>query len=341
MWLKRKSPADVQQIQARAVTLQNGALALGDVALNAPGANEILIKVAYAGVNRADLLQRQGLYAPPEDASPILGLEVSGTIAAFGSNVIGWSEGENVCALVNGGGYSDYVVVPASQVLSVPPRLSMQEAACIPEACVTAWMALVQEGRLRDGETVLVHGGASGVGIMMVQLAQLLGAHVIATAGSAEKCAFIGGFGAKAIAYRDVDFVQEVLTLTEQRGVDVIIDILGGPKAATHLNLLRKGGRLVTIAFLEGNEAEHLPLSRLLTRHLHWSGVTLRGQSPQNKAELMEAVRKRVLPYLATGAVRPVIDSVFPLAQAEEAHTRMQERLHCGKILLEVAAHPE
>jgi len=341
MWLKRKSAASTSQLEARALVLADNVMQMGTITLPEPGPDELLIKVAYAGVNRADLLQRAGHYAPPADASPILGLEVSGTIAAYGKNVIGWSEGENVCALVNGGGYCEYVLVPKTQVLAVPPRLTMQEAAAIPEACVTAWMALVQEGRLRDGETVLVHGGASGVGIMMVQLAQLLGARVIATAGSAEKCAFVSQFGASAIPYREMDFVQETARITENRGVDVIIDILGAPKAAAHLSLLRKGGRLVTIAFLEGNKAELLPLSALLTRHLKWSGTTLRGQSPEAKTELMEAVRKRVLPYLATGAIKPVIDSIFPLQAAEEAHQRMQQRLHCGKILLEVAAQSE
>lgn len=339
MWLKRKPtpPVSAEHMHAIAVG-EGGALEL--VAAPRPEAKpeEVLIKVAYAGVNRADILQRQGLYPPPEDASSILGLEVSGYVAGFGAKAIGWTVGEPVFALTNGGAYAEYVAVPQGLVMPAPPRLSMQEAASLPESCITAWMALVQEGRVRDGEVVLVHGAASGVGIMLVQLAQLLGAKVLGVVGSKEKATLMKQLGATAINHREVDFDAEAMRLTQDKGVDVIIDILGGSRVATHLKLLKKGGRLVSLAFMEGNVAENLPLSRLLTRHLRWSGTTLRGQSLEAKIELMEAVRKRMMPYFATGAIRPVLDQTFLLAEADAAHTRMQERLHCGKILLEVSA---
>ena len=304
-----------------------------------PQKGELLIKVAYAGVNRADLLQRQGLYPAPEGASPILGLEVSGTIAGFGEGAVGWSEGEPVCALVHGGGYAEYVTVHQDMVLPLPPRIGLKEAACIPEAAMTAWMALVEEGRLRDGETVLLHGGASGVGIFMVQLASLLGAKAIATVGNDAKAKLVEECGGTAINHSLNNVPEEIERITEGRGVDVVIDILGGTKFNEHIGMLRHGGRMVSLAFMESNMAESARLSRILTRHLRISGRTLRGMGTEEKAALMEAVRKRMVPYIATGAIRPIIDKIFPLSEMESAHKHMQERLHCGKILLEVAAN--
>jgi NADPH2:quinone reductase len=335
MWTKRSLSQTAMSMRAI-----DGHGALITTPAPTPNDDEILIKVAYAGINRADILQRQGRYPLPDDASPILGLEVSGTIAAVGKHAIGWSEGEPVCALVNGGGYAEYVVAKQELMFPLPPRLSLQQAAAIPEAAMTAWMALMDEARLRDGETLLLHGGASGVGIFMVQLASLLGAKVIASVGSAEKAALVEAHGGIAIIHTEHNVADEIQRLTENRGVDVIIDILGGPKLNEHIGLLRQGGRLVLLAFLQGNEAESVKLSRFLTRQLRMSGCALRNKSSAEKARLMEAVRKRILPYIITDAIRPVIDRVFPLEEVEAAHNHMQERLHCGKILLEVAANP-
>lgn len=299
---------------------------------------QLLIKVAYVGINRADSLQKLGKYRAPEGASPLPGLEVSGTIEAVGEKVVGWSMGEKVCALVEGGGYAEYVAVEAAHTLPLPARLNLEEAATLPEACATAWMALVWEGNLKAGERILIHAGASGIGVILVQVAKALGADVYSTAGTAEKCALIKKFGATPIDYTAQEFAPEVLKLTKEQGVDVIIDTLGAPHLATHLGLLRKGGRLVSLSFLQGSLAENVKMGTLLTKHLSWSGATLRGQSANNKAEIMDAVRLRIWPYLASGKILPVIDSVFPFEEANSAHKRMEERLHCGKILLEVAS---
>lgn len=302
------------------------------------GPTQILIRVAYTGINRADSLQKLGLYRAPEGASPLPGLEVSGTIEAVGEKVVGWSIGEKVCALVDGGGYAEYVAVEAAHTLPLPARLNLEEAATLPEACATAWMALIWEGNLKAGERVLIHGGASGIGVVLVQVAKALGATVYSTAGTDEKCALIKKLGGVPINYANSDFAQEINALTKNQGVDVIIDTLGAPHLTTHLGLLRKGGRLVSLGFLQGSLAESIKMGTLLVKHLRWSGVTLRGQSPTHKAELMDAVRLRIWPYLASGKILPVIDSVFPFEEANAAHKRMEERLHCGKILLEVAS---
>ncbi|MFZ4124758.1 MAG: NAD(P)H-quinone oxidoreductase [Rickettsiales bacterium] len=303
-----------------------------------PSPTQMLIQIAYAGINRADSLQKLGKYKAPEGASPLPGLEVSGIITAVGEKVVGWSVGEKVCALVDGGGYADYVAVEAAHTLPLPARLNLEEAATLPEACATAWMALVWEGHVKAGERVLIHGGASGIGVVLVQVAKAIGAEVYSTAGTAEKCALLAKLGVTAIDYTTNDFAQELQKLTKNQGVDVIIDTLGAPHLATHLGLLRKGGRLVSLGFLQGSHAENIKMGTLLTKHLCWSGATLRGQSPAAKAELMDAVRLRIWPYLASGKIIPVIDSVFPFEEANAAHKRMEERLHCGKILLEVAS---
>lgn len=303
--------------------------------------NEVLVKVAYTAVNRADLLQLAGNYLPPEGASPLLGLEVSGTIAAMGEKVIGWSIGEEVCALLSGGGYAEYVTVAAEQLLAPPPRISLKDAASLPEACATAYMALAQEAELKPGERVLIHGGSSGVGIILAQVARAWGAYVFATAGGEQKAQFVQSLGVHAIDHTAAPFEQQILQATHNEGINVIIDILGAPQVATHFKLLRRGGRLVSLAFLEGNEVEKLRLGSILMKHLRWSGVTLRGKSAAQKATIIEGVHKTIWPYLSTGVIVPVVDSVFPLDQAEKAHNRMQERLHCGKILLEVSATAE
>jgi putative PIG3 family NAD(P)H quinone oxidoreductase len=299
---------------------------------------QLLIKVCYAGINRADSLQKLGLYHAPDGASPLPGLEVSGTIAEVGEKVVGWSLGEKVCALVDGGGYAEYVAVEAAHTLPLPARLNLEEAATLPEACATAWMALVWEGNLKAGERVLIHGGGSGIGVILVQVAKVLGAEVYSTVGSEAKCALLKKLGVTPINHTAGDFAEQLQKLTKNQGVDVIIDTLGAPHLATHFKLLRKHGRLVSLAFLQGNLAETIKMGSILMKHLRWSGATLRGQSPAAKAELMDAVRLRIWPYLASGKITPVIDSVFVFEEAQEAHKRMEERLHCGKILLEVAS---
>ena len=323
----------------RAVEIQRtdsgSRLAIVPRSIAPPAAGEVQIKVAYAGINRADVLQAQGNYAPPEGASDIPGLEVSGTIDALGDQVIGWSIGEEVCALLSGGGYGEYVNVPASQLLPIPRSLDLRSAASLPEGCATAYMALIQHTQLQSGERILVHGGASGTGILVAQAARALGAHVFATAGSEEKCAMLANHGIHAINHRQGAWAEQVAAAAQN--LEVIIDILGAPQLSTHFKLLTKGGRLFSLAMMEGNTAESLKISAILMKHLRWSGATLRGQSTEEKAIIIKGVRERFWPHFATGALRPVIDCVFPLEDAQKAHQRMQERLHIGKILLEVA----
>lgn len=324
----------------RAVTVQHtGAdyqLALEEVPMPIPAAHQVRIKVAYAGVNRADAVQAAGKYRPPVDANPRLGLEVSGTIDVLGAGVLGWGIGDEVCALTDGGGYAEYVCVHQTQVLSAVPRLDLRAAASIPEAAAAGLMALIDHGALAAGERVLIQGAAGNIGPFMVQMARALGAQVLATAGSDEKCRLLQSYGAYAIHYTKHDIRAEVMRMTQDKGVDVIIDPLGAGSAEAHLTMLARGGRLVTMGFLQGATLRELPISAMLMKSLRWSAFSLRGQTPERKAILMAQVRKQVLPWLATGAIVPCLDEVFPLDQAMAAHLRMKERLHCGKILLEV-----
>ncbi len=312
-------------------------LALGGFAIPEPSADEVLVRVAYAGINRADVLQVAGSYPAPEGASALPGMEVSGHIAALGDGVTGWKIGDAVCGLIAGGGYAEYAVVPAAQLLPLPQGIGLREAASLPEASATSVMALMQEAHLKAGERVLIHGGTSGVGLLMAQIALAWGAEVFATVGSAEKANFLRGFGVHPINHHTAPFGEQVMAATHQQGVDVIIDILGAPQLATHFKLLRKGGRMVTLALLEGNIVESVKISGLLMKGLRWSGATLRGRSAIEKTEIIQLVHAQVWPHLASGVIRAVVDSVFPLVEAEKAHQRMQERLHMGKILLEVA----
>ena len=315
-----------------------GSLTLTDLPRPQPAMGQLVIRVAYAGINRADSLQKKGMYAPPPGASPLPGLEVSGTIAALGAGTGDWAVGQEVCALLSGGGYAEYVVADAALTLPIPACTTLKEAASLPEAAATGWMALVVEGKLKAGERVLIHGGASNIGVLLVQMARALGAEVFATAGTEEKCRFLSTLGMTAIHHHHAPFDEQIRTHTGGAGVDVIIDILGAPYLARHFKLLNRGGRLVSLAFLEGNTAEHLKISSLLTRQLTWSGTMLRNRSLAEKAALMAAVQGHLWPRVTSGNIRPVIDSVFAFEEAEKAHRRMEERLHCGKILLEVAA---
>lgn len=300
------------------------------------GAGEVLIRVAYAGVNRPDVLQRAGSYPPPRGASPHLGLEVAGVVAAVGQGVPEWQKGDRVCALVNGGGYAEYVAAPAGQVLPVPAGLSMAQAAALPETVLTVWANVVERGRLQAGETLLVHGGTSGIGVAAIQIAKALGARVFCTVGAPEKAGAAQKLGADAaIDYRRRDFMVEVSKLTEGRGVDVILDMVGGPYIERNLRSLALEGRLVQIAFMQTAKVE-VDWMPLMLRRLTFTGSTLRARSAEEKARLSRAVQDNVWPMVEDGRVQAVIDRVFPLDSAAEAHRRMESSDHIGKILLAV-----
>ena len=300
------------------------------------GAGEVLIRVAYAGVNRPDVLQRTGSYPPPRGASPHLGLEVAGVVAAVGQGVPEWQKGDRVCALVNGGGYAEYVAAPAGQVLPVPAGLSMAQAAALPETVLTVWANVVERGRLQAGETLLVHGGTSGIGVAAIQIAKALGARVFCTVGTPEKAGAAQKLGADAaIDYRRRDFMVEVSKLTEGRGVDVILDMVGGPYIERNLRSLALEGRPVQIAFMQTAKVE-VDWMPLMLRRLTFTGSTLRARSAEEKARLSRAVQDNVWPMVEDGRVQAVIDRVFPLDSAAEAHRRMESSDHVGKILLAV-----
>lgn len=297
-------------------------------------ADELLIKVSAAGLNRADLLQRKGLYPPPEDASPIMGLEVAGEVLAVGSAVSGWQPGDRVCALTHGGGYADYTVAPAGQCLPIPADFSMEEAAALPEALLTVWHNLFQRCRLQAGEKVLIHGGASGIGTLGITLCKALGASVYTTAGSDEKCRALEDMGARrAVNYKTEDFEAVLEELGLKNRIDVILDIAGGDFIQKNINVAAPEGRIVYIAFIRGARAE-VNFGPMLMKRLTLTGSTLRAQTFAQKAVMVEEILERVYPHLENGSVRPVVDRVFPLAEAEQAQDYMASGQHMGKIIL-------
>jgi NADPH:quinone reductase len=297
-----------------------------------PGPGEVLIRVAAAGVNRPDIAQREGRYPPPPGASDLPGLEVSGTIVETGP-VVGLEAGGEVCALVSGGGYAQYAVAPAPQCLPIPPGVAVVPAAGIPETFFTVWTNVMERGRLTAGETFLVHGGASGIGTTAIQVAGAFGARVFATAGSAAKCAACEQLGAeRAMNYRAEDFVEVVRALTAGRGVDLILDMVGGDYIARNLDSLATDGRLVQIAFLRGSQAQ-VNLATLMQRRLTVTGSTLRPRSVEEKGAIARALLERVWPLFGAGRLRPIIDRTFPLAEAGAAH-RYLDGEHFGKVLL-------
>ena len=300
-----------------------------------PKHGQVIIKVAWAGVNRPDALQRAGLYNPPPDASDLPGLEASGTIVEIGSGVSGVEIGDQVCALLPGGGYAEYVATPAAHCLPVPKGLGMKEAACLPETFFTVWSNVFMRGGLKGGERFLVHGGSSGIGTTAIQLADAFGARVFATAGSDEKCAACMKLGAEvAINYRDEDFVD---VLKKEGGADLILDMVGGSYIPRNLKTLADEGRLVQIAFLQGPKVE-VNFAQLMMRRLVFTGSTLRPQSDLAKARIAEELREAVWPLLASGRVAPVMDSEFDIENAAESHLRMESSAHIGKIVLKVAS---
>jgi NADPH2:quinone reductase len=311
-------------------------LATAARAVPVPGQGEVLIRVAAAGVNRPDLLQRQGKYPPPAGASDIIGLEVAGTVVATGPESEPWKAGDRVCALVAGGGYAEYCVAPAAQCLPVPAGLTLIEAAAMPETFFTVWTNVFERGRLQRGESLLVHGGASGIGTTAIMLGHAFGATVYATAGTAEKCAACERLGAtRAINYRTEDFVDVVKDATRGRGVDVILDMVGGDYVPRNLEALAVEGRLVQIAFLRGTRAE-INLTPLMQRRLTFTGSTLRPRTVEQKGLIARALREHVWPKVETGALRPVIHRTFPLAEAAKAHAELERGEHVGKIVLTV-----
>lgn len=298
-----------------------------------PAHGQVVIKVAYAGVNRPDALQRAGLYNPPKGASDLPGLEAAGTISAVGTGVSGLSVGDAVCALLPGGGYAEYVATPAAHCLPVPDGMEVREAACLPETFFTVWSNVFTRGGLKAGERFLVHGGSSGIGTTAIQLAQHFGARVFATAGSDAKCAACVALGAeRAINYKDADFVE---VLQAEGGADVILDMVGGAYLPRNLKALAEDGRLVQIAFLQGSKVE-VNFAPLMMRRLTLTGSTLRPQSDLAKARIADALRKTVWPLLAQGKIAPVMDSTFALEDAAAAHAHMEASAHIGKIVLKV-----
>ncbi len=314
------------------------ALKLRDVPDPVPSAGEVVIVTAAAGVNRADLAQREGRYPPPAGAPPYPGLECSGRIAAVGDGVTGWQPGDAVCALLAGGGYAEQVVVPAGQLLPIPAGVSLQDAAALPEAACTVYSNVVMYARLAPGETLLVHGGASGIGTTAIQLARALGARVACTAGSADKLERCRELGADlVINYRDEDFAAAVIDFTGGRGADVILDIMGAVYLPRNVTALATGGRLVVIG-MQGGTSGELDLGRLMVKRATVHGSTLRSRPLAEKAVIVSAVRDSVWPLVSSGQVRPVIEAVLPLAQAAEAHRLMDASRHVGKILLATGA---
>lgn len=298
-----------------------------------PRSDEVVIRVAYAGVNRPDALQRAGAYAPPKGASDLPGLEASGEISAVGSGVSDWRVGDKVCALLPGGGYAEYVATPAAHCLTIPAGMGLAEAACLPETYFTVWSNVFQRGGLQAGERFLVHGGSSGIGTTAIQLAHVLGARVFATAGTDEKCAKCAELGAeRAINYRDEDFVE---VLRDAGGANLILDMVGGDYIPRNIRALADDGRLVQIAFLSGPKVE-LNFAHVMMRRLLITGSTLRPQSDLAKARIADALRREVWPLLDAGRVAPVMDSTYPLAEAAKAHAHMESSTHIGKIVLKV-----
>ncbi len=312
-------------------------LVLGSRPIPTPSAREVLVKVSAAGINRPDILQRRGFYPPPPGASDVPGLEIAGTIVAVGHGVSEWRIGEQVCALVSGGGYAEYCIAPAAQCLPIPQGLSPAEAASLPETYFTVWSNVFDRAAIQPGESLLVQGGASGIGVAAIQMAHAFGHDVYATAGTPEKCATCERLGAnRAINYRTEDFVELVRELTHGRGVDVILDMVGGDYAMRELRALADDGRLVFISYLGGREAV-IDIDEILRRRLTLTGSALRKQPIEFKSAIARSLREKVWPLLEAGQIRPVLHATLPLVKAAQAHALMESGAHVGKIVLTVS----
>ncbi len=304
-----------------------------------PKTGQVLIEVAFAGVNRSDTFQRAGSYPAPPGASPILGLEVSGTVVDKGSLVTSWNLGDHVCALVAGGGYAEFCVADAKHCLPVPRGLSLAEAAALPENLFTVWTNLVERARMAPGETVLIHGGSSGIGYLAIQLSKNHGAKVFTTVGNAEKARFCREIGADLVVnYRSEDFVREIFQATDNQGVDIVLDMVGGDYIPRNIRILKPEGRLVQISFLKGSKVADLDFRPIMTRRLTITGSTLRPLPPERKATIASDLRKHVWPLLEEGKIRVRIDREFTLAQVQKAHRYMESGKHLGKIVLRVGS---
>jgi NADPH2:quinone reductase len=302
-----------------------------------PGPGEVLIRIAAAGINRPDVMQRKGVYPPPPDASPILGLEVAGRIAALGRGVSAWKIGDRVCALTNGGGYAEYVAVPQGQCLPVPAGLDMEAAAALPETFFTVWSNVFDRAGLKKGERFLVHGGSSGIGTTAIQMAKSMGAWVATTAGTPEKCRACEDLGADlSVLYTQNDYVQKIRAATKGYGVDVSLDMVGGDYAGRNLDLAARDGRLVSIAFLKGAKVE-IDLAQVLFKRLVLTGSALRPMSVEEKSAIAENLKTVIWPLIESGKIRPKIFAVFPLSDASGAHRLMESGRHIGKIVLRVS----
>ena len=332
-------PAAIPSVMSYVVAREPGppeVLTPAEMATPSPKQGEVLIEVAYAGVNRPDCIQRAGNYPPPADASPVIGLEVAGTIVALGDGVAEWRLGDRVCALTPGGGYAEYCVAPAACCLPYPEGLSALEAASLPENYFTVWNNLFDRVHLKAGETVLIHGGSGGIGLAAIQLAHAIGAATITTVGSDDKAAFCKAIGADhAINYRQQDFAAEVAALTGKRGVDVILDMVGGDYIEKNLKCLALEGRMAIIAFLQGSRVT-VDWRHIMTKRLTITGSTLRASPAARKAALAVSLREQVWPLFAAHKLKPVIHRVFPLAEAAAAHRLMESSAHIGKIMLAV-----
>ena len=312
------------------------ALKLQEMEAPTPLAGEVLIKVAAAGVNRPDVLQRMGLYPPPKGASPTLGLEVAGEICSVGDGVDQKLSGQKVCALTNGGGYAEYVSVPVEQCLPVPAGLSLTEAAALPETCFTVWTNVFDRAGLQPGESLLVHGGSSGIGTTAIQLANALGSRVFATAGSDEKCQACAKLGAEiAVNYRTQDYLEVLSAATDKKGVNVILDMVGGDYISRNIKLAAMDGRIVNVAFLQGSKAE-VDFMPVLLKRLTLTASTLRPQPTAAKAAIARSLQNKLWPLIEGGQFKPVIYKTFPLSDAAEAHRLMESSTHIGKIMLVV-----
>jgi NADPH2:quinone reductase len=301
-----------------------------------PTGNEVLIKVHSAGINRADLLQRRGHYPPPDDASPVMGLEVAGTVEAVGDHAGSWQVGDRICALTHGGGYAEYAIAPTGQCMPIPNGFSKAEAAALPEALLTIWHNLFQRAHLQSGEKVLIHGGASGMGNLGIMMCHTLGAEVYTTAGTDDKCKTLESRGAvRAINYKTEDFEAVLTDLGLNNEINVILDMIGGDYVQKNLNIAAPEGRIVNIAYMNGFKAE-VNFAPLLMKRLTLTGSTLRAQTFAQKTTMVEEIMQRVYPHLQSGTIKPIIDSIYPLEQVEEAHARMQSGQHMGKIVLKM-----
>jgi|SRR5450830_252240 len=301
-----------------------------------PGPGQILIEVAYAGVNRPDVLQRSGRYPPPVDASPILGLEVAGRVAALGAGVTEWKVGDSVTALTPGGGYAEYCTAPATHALPIPAGMDLATAACLPENWFTVWANLTLHGHLQSGERILIHGGSSGIGLTAIQLARHIGAECIVTVGSDEKAEFCKNFGAQhTINYRSTDFATKVMQLTGGEGVDVVLDMVGAPYLKRNLSVLKRDGRLVIVAFLEGSIGE-VDLMPVMIKRLTITGSTMRPRTLAEKQALRDALQREIWPAMEGGKIHTHLFARFPLDEAAEAHRLMESSKHVGKIVLQV-----